>query len=225
MKTAVITGISKGIGLATAKKFLDEGWLVIGTYLNTPVPLVHQNLKTIQYDQGNPESIAAAAQKIVSLIPRIDVLVNNAGVLLDPDDAVPNISKIRKTYEINVLGVIDFTEHLLSLFQKGTSIVNINSGYGAFSFPMDDEYSTGYRLSKAALNMYTRQLAFRLAPQGILVSAIRPGWVRTDMGNSIATATEGPDREPEQAANAIFTLATTVTETGYFWEDGKKHPW
>ncbi len=58
MKTVVITGASKGIGLATTKKFLNEGWRVIGTYLNTLIPIQNENLVAIQYDQSNSESIA-----------------------------------------------------------------------------------------------------------------------------------------------------------------------
>jgi NAD(P)-dependent dehydrogenase (short-subunit alcohol dehydrogenase family) len=225
MKAVVITGASKGIGLATAKKFLSEDWRVIGTYLNTPTDLNHPNLTSIFYDQGDPESITSAVAKITSIAPHIDALINNAAIILDNRDSSANAEKVRTTLEINVVGVVDFTENLLILMGEGSHIVNIDSTYGAFSVPIDDETSTAYRMAKAALNMYTRTLAYRLATQGIIVSSLDPGWVKTDMGMSVASETDKPDKDPEQPAQEIFTLVTTVTETGYFWRFNKKREW
>ncbi|MBI2064247.1 MAG: SDR family NAD(P)-dependent oxidoreductase [Candidatus Yanofskybacteria bacterium] len=226
MKTVIITGASRGIGLAIVKKFLAEGWRVIGTYLNTSIPLQDDNLIAIQYDQSNSESIAKTAARIKETSPHIDALINNAGILLDANDNTANPDKVRKTLEVNVVGAVDLTEQLLSLFQKGSHIININSGYGSISAPiLDDETSAGYRISKAALNMYTRHLAFRLESRGIIVSSLAPGWVKTDMGYSVATETEGPDRTPEQAADDIFQVVATVKETGQFWRLGKKTEW
>lgn len=226
MKTVVITGASKGIGLATAKKFLNEGWRVVATYLDIPIPIEDKNLFSVQYDQGDPESIAEAVKRIKDLNFTIDALVNNAGILIDAKDKVADPTKVRKTLEVNVVGVIDLTERLLSILERGAHIVNLNSGYGAISKPeLDDETSSGYRISKAALNMYTRHLAFRLKDKGLLVSAIAPGWVNTDMGNIIATETDKPNREPEEAAQDIFDLVTKVKETGQFWREGKTTDW
>lgn len=226
MKTVVITGISKGIGSATAKKFLAEGWRVIGTYLNTHPPIHHEQLIALQYDQGNPISIAKTVELINANASHVDALVNNAGVLLDPDDTWADPAKVRSTLEINVVGLIDLTEHLLPLLGKDSHIVNLNSGYGVISHPeFDDAASAAYRISKAALNMYTRHLAFRLESQGIIVSAIAPGWVQTDMGYSLATDTEKPSRTPDQAADDIYNLVTMVKEGGFFWEFGHKIEW
>lgn len=226
MKTVVITGASKGIGLATAKKFLNEGWRVIGTYLNTPIPIQDENLITIQYDQSNSESIAETSEKIKEIAPKLDALINNAGILIDAEDETADPVKVRKTLEVNVVGVIDLTERLLFLLGKDSYIVNLNSGHGVISKPvLDDTTASGYRISKAALNMYTRHLAFRLESRGIIVSSLAPGWVNTDMGNAIATETEKPDREPEEAADDIFQLVTTIKETGQFWKLGRKIEW
>lgn len=225
MKTIVITGASRGIGLAAAKKFLSEGWRVIGTYLNTPIPLDSQNLIAIQFDQGLRESIHEAIEKIKQSTDRIDALVNSAGIILDAFDSAPDLSKIRKTFEVDLFGIIDLTECLLPLMSSGSHIVNVDSQYGALSFPIDDESSIAYRLAKVALNMYTRHLAFRVKDRNVIVSSLDPGWVKTDMGKVSATETEGPDREPEETAEDIYQLVTKVTESGYFWKSGKKREW
>lgn len=225
MKTAVITGASRGIGLAATKKFLAEGWRVTGTYLNNQIPFTHQNLTPIQFDQGNPVGVVSVTDLIKKVAPQIDAIVNCAGIVLDAHDTGVNIEKIRKTFEVDVLGIIDFTELLLSNLQKGSHIVNVDSLYGAFSFPIDDTSSTGYRIAKAALNMYTRTLAFRLKDSGVIVSSLDPGWVKTDMGDDVATETEKPDREPEEPADDIYKLVTTVNESGYFWRFGEKREW
>ncbi len=224
-KVVLITGASKGIGLATAEKFLAEGWQVIGTFLDQPIPLTHERLTSFQYDQGNSESVAKLVVEVTKVTPHLDALINNAGVLLDPNDTVADPIKVRQTLEINVVGVIDLTERLLSLMGEGGQIINLNSGHGAFSIPIDDESAAGYRVSKAALNMYTKHLAFRLKSRSIIVSSIRPGWVKTDMGHSIATSAEQPDREPTQAAQDIFNLVVTTTDSGQFWEFGHPREW
>jgi len=225
MKTVVITGASRGIGLATAKKFLTEGWRVIGTYLDKSVPIEDSNFISIQYDQSNSESIARVASQIISLAPRLDALVNNAGILIDANNDFVDPIKLRKTLEVNIIGVVDFTERLLPLLGENSHIVNMASGHGQLSRPVDDEFATGYRISKAALNMYTHHLAFRLKSRSVVVSSIAPGWVQTDMGYSIASEIQKPNRTPEQAADDIFQLVTTVKESGHFWEYGKKIGW
>jgi NAD(P)-dependent dehydrogenase (short-subunit alcohol dehydrogenase family) len=226
MKTVIITGASRGIGLATAKRFLNEGWRVIGTYFNTKIPIKHKNLIQVKYNQADSKNIKKTSLEITKIISNVDLLINNAGILLDGEDNFADAIKVRKTLEVNVIGVIDLTERVLPLFKKESHIVNINSGYGSISAPLlDDASAAGYRISKAALNMYTRHLAFRLESRRIIASSLDPRWVDTDMGNVVATATEKPDRTPEQAADDIFQLVTTVKESGQFWRFGKKTQW
>ena len=83
MKNVIITGASRGIGLATAKKFLTEGWQVIGTYNQTKIPLENSNLKTIKFDQWSPNSIRQTIEQIKTEYSQMDVLVNNAAILID----------------------------------------------------------------------------------------------------------------------------------------------
>ncbi|MEI7792689.1 MAG: SDR family NAD(P)-dependent oxidoreductase [Candidatus Berkelbacteria bacterium] len=225
MKTVVITGVSRGIGRATANKFLSEGWRVIGTSTSGQADYSHENLEVVQLDFLDSISIKSASEKIASLSPRIDALVNNAGVALDSWDEGVDMLKVRKTFEINLFGLIELTENLLPNITNGGRIVNLTSRYGSFSMPIDDNTSIGYRMAKASLNMYTRFLAFRLADHQIIVSAIHPGWTKTDMGFDGSTDEAKPDREPEEPAREIFDLATLDIESGQFWENGQKRDW
>jgi len=225
MKTVVITGASRGIGLATANKFLENGWHVIGTFNRTVVSVVHPELVSIHLDITSEESIAKAVEHIQRVAPQIDALVNNAGVSSDAFENAPHMQTVRATFETNVFGLMTLTEKLLPLLVSNSRVVNVSSRYGAFSFPIDGLDSTAYRMSKAALNMYTRTLAFRLKKRGIIVSAIHPGWVKTAMGNSAATEKEKPTIEPEDAANDIYNLVTNDSASGEFWQFGKQREW
>ena len=106
------------------------------------------------------------------------------------------------------------------ILSKG-QIVNTSSVMGSLSKDPGDEVLDDpcYRISKTAVNMYTKTLASRLRKQGITVSSVHPGWVKTDMGGKDAP------RKPEEAADKIFTLATTPHKTGLFWYDNEKFPW
>jgi NAD(P)-dependent dehydrogenase (short-subunit alcohol dehydrogenase family) len=226
MKTAIITGASRGIGLAAAEKFLAAGWQVIGTHNQTLIPVNSPQLISLKLDMASSESIAAAAEEIRKLGFRIDALVNNAGVSLDAHDNGADLGKIRQTFEVNLFGLIDFTERLLPAVNPGGHIINIDSRYGSFAMPIDDQTSIGYRMSKAALNMYTRSLAFRLAERKIIVSSLHPGWVKTDMGFAGVTDDgEVPDREPQTVADEIYGVVQDVTESGCFWHRGQKCEW
>lgn len=227
MKTVLITGTGKGIGHATAELFLAEGWRVIGTYARDKGTIKSPNYSEIKLDLRSKASIADAARNTAKLVPQIDVLINNAGIAPDALNTDADIDKIRATFEINVFGLIDLTERVLPLLKNGGHIVNVSSRYGSFAFEIADAYATGYRMSKAALNMYTRMLAFRLHDKKIRVSAIHPGWVKTDMGNAGVEPndTERPDREPKEAAAEIYKLATRNAESGQFWFKGEKFEW
>ena len=224
-KLAVITGVGRGIGKATAQKFLAEGWEVIGTYSKDKPDYTHDKLQVHQLDITDDAAVRAFAQKVKALGRPVNVLVNNAGVLLDPEPEA-NADKIRRTFAVNVFGLVALTEQLLPLMSKGAHIVNISSRMGSFTTkPIEDTEATGYRMSKSALNMYTRLLAYRTKTQGVTVSALHPGWVDTHMGNILATTDEGPDRTPQDAAEDIYKLAISKPESGGFWFKGRPLGW
>lgn len=222
MNTVVITGTNKGIGLAAAKLFLEKGWRVIGTYRQELPPVHSEQFVPVELDLAIPASIENAAAEIASKTERVDALVNNAGISPDAQDKAPDLKKIRETFNVNVFGLIDFAERLLPTMGEGGHVVNLASRMGDWSV-LEDGDSVGYHMSKAAVIMYTRSLAFRLKPRGIVVSGLIPGWVNTDMGNAYASGGNGPDREPADAAADLFTLITTQKETGRLWFEGKTY--
>jgi len=228
MKTVLITGVSRGIGKALAQRFLAEGYMVIGASETGSVDYSAVNLKVLELDLTSDNSINKCAEQIAKQNPKIDILVNCAGVLKDNDDTKLVIEKLRETLEVNVIGTADFTEHVVAMMNKGGHIVNVSSQAGsledieAFTHTHAPLRYPAYKISKCALNMYTRTLALRLKyedERGIVVSSIHPGWVRTDMGGDEAPTT------PEEAANDIYELAISHPETGQFWYKGKKYPW
>jgi len=225
MKTVLITGISKGIGLALARKFLAEGFSVFGTIYNGEVPEKNSGLSVFKLDLSSSESIERCSKEIIATGKRIDVLVNNAGVLLDEDDTSVIVEKLRKTLEVNLIGTIDFTERIIPLINPGGHIVSVSSTAGSLElaghasashFP---RHYPSYKISKTALNMYTRTLAIRLKPEKITVSSVHPGWVKTDIGGKEA------DMTTEEAAKGIYNTAVSHPETGQFWFKGEKMPW
>lgn len=219
MGIVLITGASRGIGKATAQKFLDMGDFVIGTSTSGESSLKHDNLVMVQLDLSKPESIKECVKNIEKLGKRIDILINNAGINVeDWEETLLDVSKLRETLEVNLIGLVDFTEQILSVFDSIKHIINISSRAGSLSREHDGDMPA-YRISKAAVNMYTRTLSIRLKKKGTIVSSLDPEWVKTDMGGE-----EAPD-VPEKAANSIYNLAISEVESGQFWLNGQKRDW
>ncbi len=223
MQTILITGVDSGIGRATAQKFLDEGFFVLGTSLVGNVDFQNENLKVFQIDLLSDESINNCVQEIKNFGKKIDILINNAGVMLDKEETTVVKEKLRKTLEVNLIGLIDFTEKVLSEVNEGGHILNITSVAGSMYKTengvsrMPNHYPS-YKISKYALNMYTKTLAMRLKEK-IIVSAVHPGLTRTNMGGQEANIS------PEESAQDIFNFAVTKPETGQFWFKGERYPW
>lgn len=220
MKTALITGISRGIGRALAERFLQNGDFVIGTSTSGNSDLDHQNFITFQLDLADPASIESCAASIAALNKPIDILINNAGTHSGFDvHPTINVEYLRRTLEVNLLGTVDLTERMIPIIRKGGNIINISSRKGSLELTQGSGSNwPDYKISKCALNMVTRIIADRLNGK-ITVSSVHPGWVKTEMGGS------GTDLEPEEAAEDIFTLANSQVESGQFWFKGEKFPW
>ena len=218
MQTVVITGISRGIGKALAEKFLREGYAVMGTSSTGISGIKNAHLTVFQLDLSNSKSIEMCTKEISSRGKKIDILINNAGVWSNNEnDSALRVELLRKVMEVNLFGTVDFTEHIIPLMNEGGHLLTITSRAGSFSHVHAATYPD-YKISKAALNMAVRIWTFRLKGK-IIVSAVHPGWVKTDMGGPQA------DIEPQEAAEDIFKLATSRPETGQFWFKGEKFPW
>ncbi|MFA4845030.1 MAG: SDR family NAD(P)-dependent oxidoreductase [Patescibacteria group bacterium] len=221
MKTVLITGVGKGIGKVLAQKFLSEGFFVIGTFL-TGRPDPQENLKDFSLDLASPASIASCAGAVTNFGRRIDILINCAGILADEDETHVVVDKLRQTLEVNLIGTIEWTQALLPLMETGGHIVNISSTAGSLELVGTSHFVghyPAYKISKAALNMYTRTLALELKDRGVIVSSVNPGWTKTDMGGEDAEFT------PEQAAQGIYKVAISRPSTGGFWFAGESVPW
>lgn len=218
MKTVVITGASRGIGKALAEKFLTEGYDVIGTSTTGKSALADEHVTMLALDLSSPGSIASCADAIRDMNKPVDILINNAGTWSGTeDDPIVHIDDLRHVLEVNLIGTIDFTQRLLPTIVANGHIVNISSRAGSLGHTHHSNYPD-YKISKAALNMFTRVLAERLKGS-ITVSSVHPGWVQTDMGGHDADIT------PEESASDIFALATSRPESGQFWFKGEKFPW
>ena len=197
MSSVLITGANRGIGLALVKEFLKQGNRVIATArqpdkadeLNALSKTYHEpNYTVIPMDVTNADSVNQAYSKIAQSFSSLDILINNAGVNPDVKDEKfedMDIAHFEMAFDVNVVGVARVSRSLLPLLRKGNEprIINISSGAGSIAIKTNFKLYS-YSTSKAALNMFTRALAAELKPEEIIVVALSPGWVRTDMGGA-----------------------------------------
>jgi NAD(P)-dependent dehydrogenase (short-subunit alcohol dehydrogenase family) len=181
------------------------------------------HLMSVPMDVTNPASIEEAHRTIVQRFARVDVLVNNAAVLLFEESDVLSIPDegFRRTLDTNLLGVIEACRVFVPPManRRYGRIVNVSSGAGQLS--RMSTYAPAYSISKAALNAFTRILAATYRAEGLLVNVVDPGWVRTDMGGRSAP------RSVEQGAETIVWAATLPEDgpTGGFFRDRRQIDW
>jgi NAD(P)-dependent dehydrogenase (short-subunit alcohol dehydrogenase family) len=237
-KIALITGANKGIGKEIARQLGKRGYAVLigardkgrGHEATTELKADGIEAYTTPLDVTDAESVSAAARQIETEFGRLDVLVNNAGIVLDdgPASAI-TLETLRRTYETNVFGVFSVTKAMLPLLRKSEAgrIVNLTSGLGSLTQNADPAWAhadvklLAYNSSKAALNMITVIFAAELANTTIKVNAADPGYTATDLNQHRGT------RTVEQGAAAAVRLATLPSDGptgGYFDEDGVV-PW
>ncbi len=218
---ALVTGASRGLGREVARRLVAEGYTVLAGVRNPaklePLP----GVEVLSLDVSEPASISAAAASIRTHHGRLDVLVNNAGIMLDRmgDALALEADLLQRTLETNSVGPLRLVQALAPLMPKGGRIVNVSSGGGQLSVP--STWAPAYCISKTTLNAITVQLAEALKPRGIVVNAVCPGWVRTDLGGP-----EAP-RDLQQGADSILWLVLKAEPglTGGFWRDGERIPW
>ena len=237
-KMAVVTGANRGIGFEACRQLARRGMrVVLAARDETKERAAAERLKNegldvgfVRLDVSDGGSVGEFARQVTKDHGRVDVLVNNAGIMLEkhaaaergfPTVFTARIETLRETMETNVYGALRVVQTLRPLLPDtgdGARIINVSSGMGQLS-DMNGGYA-GYRLSKVGLNALTRILADELKGTAIRVNSICPGWVKTEMGG------EGAHRSTEQGADTIVWLATEPkVPTGGFFRDRKAIPW
>ncbi len=218
---ALVTGASRGLGREVARRLADAGYTVLAAVRDPANMAPLPGVEVLQLDVADPASIAAAADLVKARHGRLDVLVNNAGILLDGSTGLleQDADVLRRSLETNALGPLLMVQAFAPLMGKGGRIVNVSSGGGQLSVP--STWAPTYSISKTALNAVTVKLAEALRARGIAVNAVCPGWVRTDMGGAKAP------RDLQQGADSILwpLLQAGPEVTGGFFRDGERLAW
>jgi len=219
MSRVLVTGANRGIGLALCRGFLKRGYDVIGTSRQPSSELEAIGVQGESLDVSDPLSIHALSNRLKDT--PIDILVNNAGVLSRDDLGSLNFDDIEQQFRVNAMGPLRVSQALRTNLGEGSKIVIITSRMGS----MDDNTSGrmyGYRMSKAAVNMVGKGLSRDLAPDGIAVLLLHPGYVITDMTNQRGNWTA------EAAAESMLARIEELQlgQSGAFWHaDGTELPW
>ena len=237
MPTALITGVNRGLGRELAQQYLTRGWQIIGT-VRTPTDDLaaladaHDGrLRLEQADMLDIDSLGALAAA-VGATP-IDVLLLSAGTMGSADFANQgmNVGGFQQTdypdwldvMTVNVLAPLRLAELLVDAVaaSEHRTIVGLSSMLGSMAMnTIGGLYS--YRTSKAALNALLRSLSFDLAKREIIVAALHPGWVRTDMGGPNATVSA------EESARGLISVISSLepnTSGRFFSYTGEELPW
>jgi len=240
-RIALITGANKGIGLETARQLgKQDVTVLIGARGAGKGKAAVEKLRkegidahAIEIDVTDPASIKSAAGQVERDFGRLDILINNAGVMLDDKEKKPSEQSLdvwRKTFDANLFGLILTTQAFLPLLRRSEAgrIVNLSSILGSITYhaqpgsPIYESKSyAAYNVSKSAVNAYTVQLAYELKDTNIKVNAAHPGWVKTDMGGAGATM------ELEDGAKTSVELATLGEDgpNGAYLHMGESLPW
>lgn len=243
MKTAVVTGAARGLGLAWCRQLAHNGYQVVLTARKAEQAeaaaaiLAAEGLHVHPYalEVTNETQLAALAGWIAERFASLDLLVNNAGV--NPKDYTDSVKKAQcfsldaldasamlEVLHINSLAPLLAVKHLRPLLGKSNRplVVNISSWLGSVSnLAFGGHY--GYVGSKNLLNVLNKSMAFELQSEGIVCINVNPGWVQTDMGGSKAP------RTADQAVQELLTHVVdrvNLVDTGKFLHyDGTEHPW
>ena len=228
--TALITGANKGIGYEVARQLAAKGFHVFVGARNSSAghaaaEVIAKNggkATFLEIDVSDNASVTDAVREFSKIADHLDALINNAGIMVDGDDAILKITDdtFRKTLETNTLGALRVTRAFEPLLAKSKTprVINVSSGGGQLTGGADG-WAPAYCISKTALNGVTSQLATALPK--FAVNSVCPGWVRTDMGGQSAT------RSVEEGADTIVWLAADAPQklTGKFLRDRKEIPW
>jgi NAD(P)-dependent dehydrogenase (short-subunit alcohol dehydrogenase family) len=229
-KVALISGANKGIGLETARQLGKQGIVVLvgardlskGEAAAVQLKKEGIDARALKFDVVNTAEIKAAAEKIEKEFGKLDILINNAGVMFEPiggnNSSTVSDEVLRKTFDTNFFSVISVTK---------ARIVNVSSILGSLTLhategsPIYEAKALAYDASKAAQNAFTIHLAHELKGTKIKVNSAHPGWVKTDMG------TDAAPMDIVDGAKTEVELATLGPDgpTGGFFHMGEAISW
>jgi NAD(P)-dependent dehydrogenase (short-subunit alcohol dehydrogenase family) len=234
MKSVLVTGANKGIGLETAKQLSREGLFVyVGSRdMNKGNAIVKElseegfkNMAAIEIDVTRPETILSARSIIEKQQGRLDILINNAGISgIIPQNAVEtSVEHYEEVFNVNLYGTVRVTQSFITLLQKSAEprIVNVSTSVGSLSLQSNPDWPAYdyakfaiYASSKAAMNMYTVHLAYELRDTPFKINAVCPGYTKTDFTNHNGG-------EVEVAAKRIikYALVDQNGPTGKFFSE------
>jgi NAD(P)-dependent dehydrogenase (short-subunit alcohol dehydrogenase family) len=224
---AVVTGANRGIGLEVCRQLAGAGFrVVLGSRDlergRAAARSIGDGVIACALDVADHESVAAAAARVEAELGRCDALVNNAAIEYDTDARATSadLDRVRRAMATNLYGAWRTALAFLPLLRRSSHprLVNVSSGGGSIS--QMGPGTPAYSVSKAALNALTRILAAELRADGVLVNAVCPGWVATDMG--------GPGGRPVAEGAASVAWAVLLGDdgpTGGFFRDGRPVPW
>lgn len=216
----LITGANRGVGLALARHYQGAGWEVIGVCRSASYELAEVAERVIEgIDVTSAEDVARLAGELEG--KSLAVLINNAGRMHDERLGELDFDTIREQMEANAYAPLRVVEALLGNLGDGSKIANVTSRMGSIA-DNDSGGRYGYRASKAALNAFGKSLAIDLAPRGIAVAQLHPGYVSTRMTGFGGLIT------PEEAAAGIAERIDELTleTSGSFWHsNGDPLPW
>ncbi len=220
MTHALVTGANRGLGLEFVRQLLARGQRVIATCrqpgraleLTRLAGTYPGHLIVLPLTLPEPRSIADLAREVEALDLHIDLLINNAGLMHRGDRfGTLDLDGLRDTFSANAAGPLLLTQALTPSLVDHAKVVNLSSRLG--SIACTEAWRTpSYAISKAALNMVNKLLSIALAEQGVIVLAISPGWVRTDMGGADAMLTPA-----DSVAGMLRVIdALTAADNGRF---------
>jgi len=237
-RITLVTGANKGIGFEVARGIAKAGYVVLlgarnpttGREAADTLTKEGLDVRFVELDVTRTESISAAASRIEADFGKLDVLVNNAGSA-DPHDGPPSrasLDAVERVLRTNFLGTVAMAQAVLPLLRKADAgrIVNVSSDLGSITRHGDPAWKyaqvkvLGYCASKAALNMFTVQLAFELKEQGIAVNSVNPGFTATDLN-----AHRGQQTVEEGAAEIVRVALQEHGPSGKFLEAGGELVW
>jgi NAD(P)-dependent dehydrogenase (short-subunit alcohol dehydrogenase family) len=227
-RVALVSGGNRGIGLEVCRQLSEQGvTVVIGSRDEERGRAAAEGLEgdvvPHQLDVADAGSVDRMAAFLEDRFGRLDVLVNNAAISNDDGQrgVDADFDRVKEALEANLFGAWRLCEVAIPLMRRNGygRIVNVSTGLAALEDMGGG--SPGYRVSKTALNVLTRILASELRGSGILVNAVNPGWVQTEMGGSGAT------RSVEEGAEALVWAATLPNSgpTGGFFRDRSPVSW